>query len=207
MLKESQKLRESELSEFRIQNSEFRAEGSAAAAAPPTITTSLTTLLTSHILQDGEIVLLISKPSLWYILLSGLKFLAFVLILMIGATLLDERMPGKNILYLDAGIFLISGRLMWAILQWMGRIYVLTDRRILVLSGVFTIDIFDCPLRKVARTRILYSTSERLLRLGTIQIIPSHDETPDGLWLMVHHPLETHDQIVAAVNRSKQGMM
>ncbi len=183
------------------------AEGGATAAAPPAMTTSLATLLTSHILQEGEIVLLIAKPSLWYILLSGLRFLAFVLILMIGATLLDDRMPGKNIVYLDAGIFLISGRVMWAILQWMGRVYVLTDRRILVLTGVFTIDVFDCPLRKVARTRILYSNSERVLRLGTIQIIPDHDEMPDGLWLMVHHPIETHDQIVAAVNRAKLGMM
>jgi len=197
-------------SAFRIPRSAFDchpAEGSAAAAAPPVITTSLATLLTAHILQDGEIVLLIVKPSLWYIVLSGLRFLAFVLILMIGATLLDDRMPGRNIVYLDAGMFLLSGRIMWAVLQWMGRVYVLTDRRILALSGVFTIDVFDCPLRKVARTRILYSTRERVMRLGSIHIIPSDDELPDGLWLMIPRPAETHESVVAAINRAKQGMM
>jgi hypothetical protein len=179
--------------------------GSAAAAATPAISTSLATLLTSHILQDGEIVLLILKPSLWYMLLSGLRFFGVVLFLMIAATLWDERMPGKNIVYVDVGIFLMAGRMMWAILQWMGHVYVLTDRRILTLAGVFSIDVFDCPLRKVARTRILHTAAERILRLGTIQIIPQHDELPDGLWQMIAHPMEVHESVVAAINRTKQG--
>jgi len=181
------------------------AEGSAAAAAAPPITTSLATLLTSHILQDGEIVLLILKPSLWYIVASCARFLAGVLILVIGSILLSDRVPGRQLTYIDAGIFLIAGRIMWAILQWMGRVYVLTDRRIVVLGGVFTIDIFDCPLRKVARTRILYSARERILRLGTIQIIPGGDDMPDGLWQMIARPMEIHEAMVAAINRAKQG--
>ena len=34
---------------------------------PRSTRTSLATLLTSHILRDGELVLLILKPSLWFI--------------------------------------------------------------------------------------------------------------------------------------------
>lgn len=182
------------------------AEGSAAATpVQPGLTTSLATLLTSHILQDGEIVLLILKPSVWFVLISCLRFLATVLIFIIGSILLDERLPYKSIVYVDVGIFLIAGRVMWSVLNWMGRVYVLTDRRIITLSGVFTIDIFDCPLRRVARTRIVYSTRERVLRLGSIQIIPSDEELPDGLWQMVARPLEVHESIVAAINRTKAG--
>jgi len=193
-------------SAFIIRHSALFAEGSAAAApAQPALTTSLATLLTSHILQDGEIVLLILKPSLWYVLISCLRFLATVLIFIIASILLDDRLPSKSIVYIDVGIFLMAGRVMWSALNWMGRVYVLTDRRIVTLSGVFTIDIFDCPLRRVARTRILYSTRERLLRLGTIQIIPGDEELPDGLWQMIAKPLEVHEAIVAAINRTKVG--
>ncbi len=196
-------------SAFSIQHSAFPpihpAEGSAAAAVPPVITTSLATLLTSHILQDGEIVLMILKPSLWFLLITGLRFFAGVLIAVIAAVLFDERLMGKNIVYINIGAALIAARLMWAILLWMGRVYVLTDRRIVTLGGVFAIDIFDCPLRKVARTRIIYTTRERIFRLGTIQIIPAGDEMPDGLWQMVPRPMEVHEAIVAAINRTKQG--
>lgn len=184
------------------------AEGGSAAAVParPTISSSLATLFTSHILQDGEIVLLILKPSAWYILVSPMRFLAAVLIFVIAGVLLGGRLEGKNLLYfIDIGIFLITGRLMWATLQWMGQVYVLTDRRILTLSGIFTIDVFDCPLRKVARTRIAYTTRERVFRLGTIQIIPTADDMPDSHWQMVAKPTEVHEMLVATINKSKQG--
>jgi hypothetical protein len=87
----------------------------------------------------------------------------------------------------------------------MSRLYILTDLRIVRISGVFTLTIFDCPLRKVARTRMLYTMRERLLRLGTIEIIPSDETYPIGAWQTIAKPLVVHDQIVAAVNRAKQG--
>ena len=182
------------------------AEGAPAVVVParPAMTSSLATLFTSHILQDGEIVLLILKPSMWFILVSTMRFLAGILILVIAAALLDERLP-KYMVYVDAGIFVMAGRVMWATLQWMGQVYVLTDRRIITLSGVFSIDVFDCPLRKVARTRIAYTTRERVFRLGTIQIIPSSDEMPDSAWQMIAKPAEVHEMLVATINKSKQG--
>ena len=42
---------------------------------------------------------------------------------------------------------------MWALLQWTNRLYVLTDLRIVSITGVFNAQIFDCPLRKIARTQ------------------------------------------------------
>jgi hypothetical protein len=46
---------------------------------------------------------------------------------------------------------------------------------------------------------------ERLLRLGSIEIIPSDDQLPIGLWQTVARPLAVNDQIVAAINRARQG--
>ncbi len=163
---------------------------------------SLGVLLGGHILQDGEIVLLILKPSLWFVVLSALRFCAVVLILLFAAMLLDQQLPGDNKPYIEFAILLLAGRVMWAMLQWMGRLYILTDLRIVRLSGVFNVNIFDCPLRKVARTRMNRPVGERIFGLGSIEIHPcSEIGAPVATWQTVAHPYAVHDQIVAAINR------
>src|SRR6478735_5083485 len=55
------------------------------AASPTAAVTPLGALLARHIVRDGEVVLLVLKPSLWFILLSSLRFIAVVLIFALGA--------------------------------------------------------------------------------------------------------------------------
>ena len=164
---------------------------------------ALATLLAGHVLRDGEVVLLILKPSLWYILFNAMRFGAAVGILIIAAVLWVKHpfVP----YYVEAATFLIAGRVMWAVMQWMGRLYVLTDQRVLRLSGVFTVDIFDCPLRKVAQTRITRSSRERLWRLGSIEILPLDESKPPGIWQTVRRPVDVHEELLDAVRRAKSG--
>jgi hypothetical protein len=176
--------------------------GTAAAAVPATVPPSLAALLTSHILNDGELVLLILKPSLWYIALSSLRFIAASLIAVIAGVLWGAELASKR-LWIDAGVFLIAGRLMWATLSWMGRVYVLTDVRILRLRGVFAVDVYDCPLRKIARVRLLYTTKDRLVGVGSMEIIPSDEEYDTALWGSLARPVEVQEAVVAAINRAK----
>ena len=126
-------------------------EGVVAAPAPRPLVTSLAALLSRHILRDGELVLLILKPSLWFIVIGAMRFSAVVLIGIIAAKLWMH--PVASLRAAEFGAFLIAARVMWAVLNWMGRLYVLTDLRVLRLSGVFSVDIFDCPLRKVGEAR------------------------------------------------------
>lgn len=185
--------------------STFAAAQGDAVVAPARAGTSLAALFAGHVLQDGELILLLIKPSLWFVLLTSLKFVAAVLILMIGAALLDQQLPGRNSVYQELGLFILAGRVMWAALQWMGRLYILTDLRIVRLSGVFSVEIFDCPLRKVARTRLQRTVRERLAGVGTIEIIPSDEKLPISYWNMVAKPVQVQEQIVAAITRAKQG--
>ena len=60
---------------------------------------------------------------------------------MIAATLFDPHLPGQNFVYQESGLFVIAGRIVWASLQWMGQLYLLTDRRIVRVCGVFSKDI------------------------------------------------------------------
>lgn len=179
----------------------------AAAAAPsgaPAAAPAVATLLTRHIIQDGEVILLMLKPSILFIVLSMTKFAAVVFMIMIGTAMYDEQVPGHARTWVEIGVFVLAARLMWAVLQWMGRLYILTDMRVICLSGVGQTSIFDCPLRKVVRTRILRTMRERIFRLGSIEIIPSDENLPIGVWQTISRPVEVNDQIVAAINRARQ---
>jgi hypothetical protein len=162
--------------------------------------TSLATLLSAHILRDGELVLLILKPSIWYIPLSSLRFATAVIILAIFARLTNDQ---HVIGYIETATFLIAGRVMWAVLQWMGRLYLLTDLRVVSLSGIFNVEIFDCPLRKIARTRLLRTMRERVLRLGSLEIIPCDESTPVSVWQTIARPAEVQLQVITAIRRAK----
>jgi hypothetical protein len=93
---------------------------------------------------------------------------------------------------------------MWAILQWMGRLYILTDLRVLRISGVFSVEIFDCPLRKVVRARIVSVSRERFVGVGSIEIIPSDETMPTAIWQTIAKPAEVYERLQAAINRAKQ---
>jgi hypothetical protein len=178
--------------------------GAAAAAETVPFRTSLGALLTGHILRDGEVVLLILKPSMWYIVFSSLRFLAAGLIAVIAAKLwVHNSHAVSSIVY--TATFLVAGRVMWAVLQWQGRLYVLTDMRVVRLSGVFNVEILDCALRKVAQTRLTRTFREKLWRLGSIEILPVDDSCPPSVWQTVNKPAEVQAKIQSTIDRAKQG--
>ena len=178
--------------------------GATAADVVPPFRTSLGALLTGHILRDGEVVLLILKPSLWYIVFSSLRFLAAGLIAVIAGRLwLHTSHAVSSIVY--TATFIVAGRVMWAVLQWMGRLYVLTDLRVVRLSGVFNVEILDCALRKVAHTRLTRTFREKLCGLGSIEIVPVDDSCPPSVWQSVKRPAEVQAKIQSTIDRAKQG--
>ena len=189
--------------DFRCRSSLAHSEGGAAAV--PTATNPVTALMAGQVLRDGELILLLLRPSRWFILLTSLRFLGIVALAMALIVIFDEKIHGPKRQYFEIGSLLMVGRLAWGVLQWMGRLYILTDLRIIRLAGVFSVDVFDCPLRKVARTLLEFSFQERLCRIGTIVIIPQAEEVPLGHWQMVSHPKKVHEQIMATISKAKQG--
>ena len=164
---------------------------------------ALAVLLAGHVIRDGEVVQLVLKPSVWFVPLTSLKFLAAAAIVAIAAKL---SLPSHAAwYYVQAAVFAAAGRLMWATLQWVNRLYILTDMRVLRLSGVFGVEIFDCPLRRLRGTRVLRTFRERLLRLGSIEIQPADDQRPPGVWQTVARPREVDDMIRAAARKAQSG--
>jgi hypothetical protein len=173
------------------------------ATAPTAAVTPLGAMLARHILRDGEIILLALKPSFWFILLSSLRFIAVVSILALGAIAWEGR-HNREWFYIEAALFLLAGRIMWAVLQWMGHLYILTDMRVIRLSGVLKLEIFDCALRKIARTQVTASFKEKFCGAGSIEIVPEDQACPPGVWQTIRKPFEVNELIVSAMNKAKQ---
>jgi hypothetical protein len=172
-------------------------------AAAPAVSASAA-LLVGHVLSDGEIVQMLLRPSRWFILLTSLWSVAVVVILVTLAIIFSDKIRYAPNRALEAGIFVIAGRLMWATLQWMGRLYILTDMRIVRLSGIFHVEVFDCPLRKVARALLDATVKERLVRIGSIVIVPVDEQLPLGVWQMVSRPRHVHEKVLATIARAKK---
>jgi hypothetical protein len=171
--------------------------GAATAAVTP-----VGALLERHILRDGETILLVLKPSWWFIVLQSLWFSASVLIVVLTAIAFDSR-HNREWFYIEAAIFLIAGKIMLSVLQWMGRLYILTDMRIIRLSGVFKLEIFDCALRKIAKTNVMCSIRERICATGSIEIIPSDESRTPGVWQTIPRPQQTDELIRSTIAKAK----
>jgi hypothetical protein len=157
-----------------------------------------------QLLQEGEIVQLLLKPSRWFILLQSIRFAAVTASLVLAAVFFDRHLPGDKVTFIQTGLFLYAGRLMVCVLQWMGRLYVLTNLRVARISGVLTPELAECPLRRIGEVRVTHSPGERLFRLGTIHIACSEPaRTCD--WQSVADPLTIRDIVSEAARRAQAG--
>jgi hypothetical protein len=75
---------------------------------------------------------------------------------------------------------------------------------VLRINGVFSVEIFDCPLRKVVRARMVSAPREKLVGVGSIEIIPAEENMPSAIWQTIARPKEILERLRAAINRAKQ---
>lgn len=161
-------------------------------------------LVPAHLLDGGEIVILAIKPSLWFVPLTSARWLILSVVLFAAANIswLSPHVAGylRLIGYLGC-----AGRLGWAMLQWVSRLYVLTNRRVMRLRGVFNVELFQCELTRVQSVVLSASLPERLVRSGTILIQTAGalgSASGTAAWRIVARPLEVHQKLSEAIRRA-----
>ena len=176
------------------------AAGQSTAYAPPAVA------LPHNLIQDGEQIVLAIKPSLFFIVLTCLPFFLAAALVAVGAKVLDEWLPAVP-LRLVATVAVLSclGRLIVAGLQWLARFYVLTDRRVLRIRGVLSVQIFECPLTRIQNTSLVMTLAERVVGLGTLYFATAGTAGYEAAWLMIAKPREVHEVVVEYVNRAQRG--
>ncbi len=161
-------------------------------------------LLPMQIFQPGEVIILLLKPSPWFILLESLgTILKVVVLAVVGMTLAnrgyDFFFGARDVLLL--AILLIFVRLSWQFMDWLGRTYVLTDRRMIRVRGVMRVSVFECQLKQVQHTTAHFSLRERVLGLGTIGWNTAGTAGNAAHWQTIAHPLDVHQTIVRTLDR------
>jgi len=162
--------------------------------APP-----VNVLIPPQLLQPGELILLLIKPSLWYIVLGSLRTLVTIVILTAIALQFENLVHRQDVLVAASGMVIV--RLFWQFLDWFSRIYILTDRRVIRVMGVIRVEVLEASLKNIQHTQCLFSLRERLFGLGTISFATAGTGFPEAYWLMVARPLDVHQVVVKAMQR------
>lgn len=161
-------------------------------------------MLPPQLLQPSEIIILLLKPSPLFIILSCAGFLIGVLaVASIGLLLINagHAIGIDRRELITAAVAVCFLRLCWQFLEWLSRVYVLTDLRVIRVQGVLRVQVFETPLKRVQHTHTLFSIRERLFNLGTIGFATAGTGHVEAAWQMVARPLEVHRIVVQTLNR------
>ena len=175
-------------------------------SAEPAETPAQIGVVPTELLDDGEVILLATKPSGWFALLvsgpvlGGAALVAAGMLLAGPAVRIGARARQGVVLICLAAACL---RVVLACCQWFGRLYILTDRRILRIRGIIRSDVFACPLRDIRRTTASAGLCERLLGLASLYFDLEDGEGSDSAWIHLSHPEEIRQTIEEAIRRAR----
>jgi hypothetical protein len=163
----------------------------------------LADLVPAHLLDQNEIVIMAIKPSLWFVVFESSRWLIILTLVALAAAGWGEQLAWVHSrTVVQAAAVLMSARVGFAMLQWVARLYVLTNRRVLRLRGIFNIQVFECGLPRIQNTFLTLSWYERLLALGSIHFATAGTGQIEASWVNVNRPLEVHEQVRAAIHHS-----
>ena len=156
-------------------------------------------LVPQQVLEDGEIILLTLKPSLWLIPLNCWP-VALVAAAVATASMYLHPEGESLVLVLCVGAVALKTGL--ATLNWLSRLYVLTDRRVITLRGVFRCEVTHCPLSQVGEVRVVTTLDERMVGTGALVFVGG--KQTQASWEYVPHPQRLRQQVLEYITRYRQ---
>lgn len=159
---------------------------------------------------EGERVILSLRPDPAYIVLAPMWTLVGVAAAGAGAAWAADRWPGLLGGWVTPwrawswAAAVVVGRVLWQAADRAARQYVLTNRRILRVRGVFRRSVVDAPLEKVQHVTVTRLLRERLTGLGTLGFATAGTAWVEAHWLMIAHPVERLGDVRRAVDAAKR---
>ena len=164
-------------------------------------------IIAPTLLLPAEIIVMELKPSLWYVAFVSLPVAtAGLALLIIGATFLNlPELAQVRIGCAVVGASLIGLRVTIGMIQWLGRTYVLTDRRIITQSGVVNVEVETLGLEDIQNTFVAQAAAQKVLGIGTLFFRPAAPARCGSLsWDHIPRPAEVHAQVIAQIDRWKR---
>ena len=157
------------------------------------------------LLNGSEIIILATKPSLWYVLLVSSRWVIILLPFSVAAWLFGQMgwLGGQAQLLLGVALAGMIIRLAFGLLQWQSRVYILTNLRVLRIRGVLRVEMFQCHLLRLKDVSLTAGAAEKLLALGTIGLVNDSSAQSAAHWFNIRHPVQVRQQVLKAINALK----
>ena len=154
-------------------------------------------------LEGGEAIIFAIRPSLWFLPLVSAPVALGVTVLAIAVHLAGPVLGGGVPPYALAMLWaaVVLGRLFAAGIQWMGRLYVLTNRRVITVQGLARFQVRQCPLGKVLGVDLSTGPGEKLLGLGTLLFRQADRTESVRPWTCLAQPEKVRREIEQAIGR------
>lgn len=173
-------------------------------SAPADPTAAAEPLVPAGVLKDGETILLAIKPSGWFVLMVSWPVLALVGLVAAAVYLACEHLglniPQSPVIFLCLTAACV--RIMVACMQWLGRMYILTDRRIMRVRGVMRTDVVSWALKDVRSLSLSAGRFDQLLGIASLLVVAGKDDTPQPAWTYLARPIEVHRIVSEAAHRA-----
>jgi hypothetical protein len=174
----------------------------AVAAAKPAVAVTAP----DAVLHGDELIELSIKPSHWYILFASSRVCVVMLACAIAVAVMGQR--GWNFGHwfaIEAAFAIAALRVALAATQWASRLYVLTNRRVLVFQGMWQVEVRECPLARISACELHVRRYEQPFFLGSLSMTPCSDLLPALVWWHIKRPQEIHERLLRAIRRAQSG--
>jgi len=164
-----------------------------------------THLVPANLLTDGELVLLAIKPSGWFVLIASLPILISAAVVSIIAYIVGiyrSSSPTETVLCLCAAVGFI--RTVIACWQWIGRTYVLTNRRMITVRGVIRTRVSAVKLPDISKAILTAHIVERITGTGSIYCLTNAKDTPALIWNTISRPVEVHEIVLSTIDHARR---
>ena len=159
------------------------------------------------LLGNREKIILVARQH-WFILVSAIVLEIVIILVIIGLTILAGLFWTEFALLIGAiGTILLLlplSTMFRDILDWMNRQYIVTNRRVIQISGVLNKNVTDSSLRKITDVMMSKSFFGRILNYGDIEILTA-SEFGANLFHRIEEPVGFKIAMLNAKEELEQG--
>ena len=159
------------------------------------------------LLGNRERIILVARQH-WFILVGSIVLEIVIILILISLTILAGVYWAQFALLIGAiGTILLLlplSTLMRDILDWMNRQYIVTNRRVIQISGILNKNVTDSSLVKITDVKMSQSAAGRLFNYGDIEILTA-SEYGANLFRRIEEPVGFKIAMLNAKEHLEQG--
>ncbi len=160
-----------------------------------------------NMLHENEIVILMLRPSVWYIFVTSSTYIVVVLALALlseTSQVIDHVIGLRTMVTITA--ILVACRLLYGVMEWIGYHYILTNCRLITIQGLLQPQISQTVLGRISSITLTQSLPQKVLRTGTLGFTFEATNMPSGTWHWIRSPQRVEQQIRQAIGRYRGKM-